>query len=101
VNLEPLRLHLELPVEYFSDRYSDAANLQKLPAYSVLHFRARASLTRNLTAYLIVDNLTNTLGLTEGNPRSGQFISGDVGATYYIARSILGRSGRIALQYQF
>ncbi len=100
-NLEPLRARVEFPVEHYSDRFSDAANLQKLPAYTVLNFRLRANIGRRITAYVIVDNLTNAIGLTEGNPRSGQFISGDAGATYYIARSILGRSGRVALQYQF
>jgi hypothetical protein len=46
-------------------------------------------------------NLTNVIGLTEGNPRAGQFVSGDAGARYYLARPILGTSWRAALTYRF
>ena len=72
-----------------------------LPQYTVLNFRARASVSKNVTLYLTVDNLTNTIGLTEGNARGNAFISGDASAQYYIARSILGRNGRIAIEYKY
>jgi hypothetical protein len=41
-------------------------------------------------------NLTNEIGLTEGNPRAGQFISSEQGAQFY-----LGRSFRVAVLYRF
>jgi hypothetical protein len=46
-------------------------------------------------------NLTNEIGLTEGNPRAGQFISGDAGARYYLARPVLGQSWRAAVTMRF
>jgi hypothetical protein len=46
-------------------------------------------------------NLTNEIGLTEGNPRAGQFISGDAGARYYLARPVLGQSWRAAVTVRF
>lgn len=94
-------LRLELPVEHYGDRYADAANTVKLPAYTVLNFRVRYDLTRQVTLYGYIENLTNEIGLTEGNPRAGQFASGDAGAKYYIARPILGRSIRAAIMYRF
>jgi len=100
-DLPVYKLHFELPVQHFSARYADAANTQMLPQYTVLNFRARASVSKNVTLYLTVDNLTNTIGLTEGNARGNAFISGDASAQYYIARSILGRNGRIAIEYKY
>ena len=46
-------------------------------------------------------NLTNTVGLTEGNPRgsaTGGF-SENVGGNYFFARPILGRNIVVSLTY--
>ena len=61
----------------------------------------RYDVNRAVTLHVNVDNIDNEIGLTEGNPRSGQFQSGDAGARYYIARPILGRSFRGAVTYRF
>jgi hypothetical protein len=51
--------------------------------------------------FLYADNITNSLGLTEGNPRAGELASSDVGANTFIARPILGRAYRAAFMYRF
>jgi hypothetical protein len=48
-----------------------------------------------------VDNVTNSFGLTEGNPRAGELQSADAGANTFIARPILGPAFRLALTYRF
>jgi catecholate siderophore receptor len=67
----------------------------------VFNAALRFDLNRAITFHAIVDNIDNEIGLTEGNPRTGQFLSGDAGAQYYIARPILGRSFRGAVTYRF
>ena len=99
VNLLDNRLRLEAPIEYYSKRYADTANTQSLPAYTVVNLNARWDVTDALSFSLAGVNLTNEIGLTEGNPRAGQFISGDAGAKYYLARPVLGRSWRVAASH--
>jgi outer membrane receptor protein involved in Fe transport len=94
-------LRADLSVEYFSDRYADAANSQKLPAYTVLSASARYNFTPNLTLYLNAYNLTNAIGLTEGNPRSGELLSTQAGSPVFIARSIVGRTVKASILYRF
>jgi outer membrane receptor protein involved in Fe transport len=101
VNLLDNKLRLEAPIEYYSKRYADTANTQSLPAYTVVNLNARWDVTDALSFSLAGVNLTNEIGLTEGNPRAGQFISGDAGAKYYLARPVLGRSWRVAATYRF
>ena len=100
-NLLGNRLRVQFPIEYYGDRFADAANSVKLPSYRVFSAALRFDLSRALTFHVNVDNIDNEIGLTEGNPRTGQFQSGDAGARYYIARPILGRSYRAALTYHF
>jgi hypothetical protein len=46
-----------------------------------------------------VDNITNTVGLTEGNPRAG-FIE-DTGSDFFFARPILGRNATASFTMSF
>lgn len=101
VNLLEGAVRLELPVEYYSKRFADVANSQSLAEYTVINLNARWNVTDRMAVSLAGVNLTNVIGLTEGNPRAGQFISGDAGARYYLARPILGTSWRAALTYRF
>lgn len=101
VNLLDGALRAQAEIEYYSDRYADNANTQKLPAYTVVNASARYNLTDQITLYANGENLTNEIGLTEGNPRSGQFVSGEAGARYILARPILGRTLRAAITYRF
>jgi len=101
VNLMQDRLRAELEIEYYSDRYADVANQVELPSYVALNANARFDVTDALSLQFNATNLTNEIGLTEGNPRAGQFISGDAGAEFYLARPILGRTFRVAATYRF
>ena len=94
-------LRIEVEGESYSKRFADAANSQSLPAYEIynLNLQWRASDALTVSAHGV--NLSNEIGLTEGNPRAGQFVSGDAGARFYTARPVLGRSYRLALTYRF
>jgi outer membrane receptor protein involved in Fe transport len=101
LNLLDSKLRLETTVERYDDRFSDAANTSKLPAYTLVGATVRYQITDGLTVYAYGNNLFNELGLTEGNPRAGQIISGEAGALYGIGRPEFGRSFRAALMYRF
>ena len=100
-NLLGTRLRVQFPIEYYSDRYADAANSVTLPSYQVFNAAVRFDVNDRVTLHANIDNIDNEIGLTEGNPRAGQFQSGDAGARYYLARPILGRSYRAAITYRF
>lgn len=101
VNLLDGRLRAELELQYYGKRYSDLANSLVIPAYHLVNAHVRYQINDQLTLYGYGTNLTNEIGLTEGNPRAGQFISGEAGARYYLARPELGRTFRAALLYRF
>jgi outer membrane receptor protein involved in Fe transport len=101
VNLFNQRLRLQAAWEYEGGRYVDTANSVVLPAYDTLNASARWSIADNFDLYGYADNITNSLGLTEGNPRAGEVQSADAGANTFIARPILGRAFRVALMYRF
>lgn len=101
VQLLDKRLRAQVSIEYYSDRYADAANSQLLPAYTVVNFNARYKIANNLTFYASGYNLTNEIGLTEGNPRSGEIQSSQAGQPVFLARPIEGRTFRMSLLYTF
>jgi outer membrane receptor protein involved in Fe transport len=82
---------------YMGDRWSDVQNEQLLPHFYKLDAGATLELNRRLSIELIGDNLTDTIGLTEGNPRT----VGAQGTGPIFARPILGRSAEISLRYGF
>lgn len=94
-------LRVELDVQHYGDRFSDAANSVSLPAYTLVNANVRYDLSDRLAVYVNGTNLTDEIGLTEGNPRAGQFQSGDAGARYYTARPEFGRAVRASLLYRF
>lgn len=101
VNLFDGRFRAELEVEHYTKRYPDIANSQKLPSYTLLNINARAEVTDHIIVGLNVMNLTDELGLTEGNPRAGSFDAGDANAEYFLARPVFGRTFRASLSYKF
>jgi outer membrane receptor protein involved in Fe transport len=101
LNLLGDRLRVQAEVEHFSRRFADAANTVPLPAYWLVGGSARLRLTDQLSLFVIGDNLTNEIGLTEGNPRAGQFVGGDAGAQFYLARPVFGRNFRASVLFQF
>ena len=100
-NLMDGKLRLEGDLQYYGKRFSDAANTLIIPDYFLLNAQVRYNVTDNLSLYAYGTNLTNEIGLTEGNPRAGQFISGETGAKYYLGRPELGRAFRAAVLYRF
>jgi len=100
-NLFDQRLRLQVSWEWEGARYVDTANSVVLPKYDVLNASARYSFTDHFELYGYVDNVTNSQGLTEGNPRQGEVQSTDAGANTFIARPILGRAYRLSLLYRF
>lgn len=84
---------------YTDERFVDDANNVTLPGYSVLGAGMSVDISENVALNLAARNLTNAIGLTEGNPREGQV----VGSTQdiYMARPILGRNAQVSLTYSF
>jgi outer membrane receptor protein involved in Fe transport len=88
-------------MEYQGERYVDTANSVRLPSYTAVNLTARWQVNDELSLFAYVDNATNSLGLTEGNPRAGELSSADAGANSFIARPLLGRNYRLALMYKY
>lgn len=100
-NLFDNKLRLQASYEHQGERYVDTANSVRLPSYYAINASARYELTPELSLFLYGDNLTNSLGLTEGNPRAGELQSGDAGANTFLARPLLGRAYRLAIMFRF
>jgi outer membrane receptor protein involved in Fe transport len=101
VNLLDNRLRLQVSYEYEGKRYVDTANSVVLPAYHTVGASARFDATPQWSFFAYADNVFNSLGLTEGNPRAGELSSSDAGQDTFIARPLLGRSFRLAAMYRF
>lgn len=79
-----------LTLHHLGDRYSDGENRFELPAYTTLDAGVNYYISDAIQLGFKGTNLTEEIGLTEGNPRS---ISGSqAGFDYYYARPILGRT---------
>lgn len=91
-------LRLFSNLHYVGARFADDANEVPLPDYLEMNAGASYSFPR-LTLSLHAANLTNTIGLTEGNPRVGQVVG--VKQDIYLARPILGRSVVVSASYAF
>lgn len=97
----PQRGEAGLVVEHFGERFSDAANTARLPPYTVLSGHYSLALSERVRLTLTGANLTDTLGLTEGNPRAGQLVSADAQQGLFTARPIFGRTIRAAIAFSF
>ena len=85
-------------VSYQGKKYVDSNNTTALPAYTTLDAGMLVDLTKQLRLQLMGSNLTNEVGLTEGNPRSDPLVGqGTTNAIY--ARPIFGRTFRMSLTY--
>jgi len=96
-NLAGHKASLHATLSYMGDRWSDVQNEQLLPHFYKLDAGATLDLSRRFSIELVADNLTNAIGLTEGNPRT----VGAQGSGPIFARPILGRSAEISLRYGF
>jgi outer membrane receptor protein involved in Fe transport len=80
-------------------RYADFENALKLPAYHFIDLGAQFNVAKAWTLNFKLNNLTNSIGLTEGNPRSG--FNQSANNNLFYARPILGRHATLALTYKF
>jgi outer membrane receptor protein involved in Fe transport len=84
-------------LNYIGDRFSDVQNQQQLPHYYKWDAGLTVDVSDRLQFQASVDNITNAIGLTEGNPRQ----IGSQGSGVILGRSILGRSARFSVGYKF
>jgi outer membrane receptor protein involved in Fe transport len=84
---------------YTTKRYVDDANNVTLPGFSVLGAGAAVEISSNVKLNVSARNLTNEIGLTEGNPREGQVVGSQ--QDIFMARPILGRNAQVSLTYSF
>ncbi|MBL8649532.1 MAG: TonB-dependent receptor [Sphingopyxis sp.] len=82
---------------YTGDRFSDTANTQDLPHYFKIDAGISFEVNDALQFAVTADNLTDKVGLTEGDPRT----LGQAGGQVVNARPILGRSLRFSAAYKF
>jgi iron complex outermembrane receptor protein len=88
-----------LRYEYTGKIYADSGNGLALPGYGVLSIGGNVNFTPKLNLNANVYNVTNTLGLTEGNPNSG--VTQAVVNGYFYGRGIVGTNATVSLTYKF
>jgi iron complex outermembrane recepter protein len=88
-----------LTYTYAGERYANDENTIRLPSYGKLDAGVMLEVGENWTFQLTADNLTDEVGLTEGNPRT------DMGAggfgPIYMARPLFGRSFAGSATYRY
>ncbi|HMN45899.1 MAG TPA: TonB-dependent receptor [Povalibacter sp.] len=84
---------------YVGKRYANDENTIVLPSYNKLDAGVMFDITEQFSVQVAGDNLTDEVGLTEGNPRT------DVGAggigVVYMARPLFGRSFMGSATFKF
>jgi len=86
----------QITYENIGKRFQDDTNLTELPSYYDLAFGVDAEYGEHWELRVLGSNLTNQLGLTEGNARfGGNTIQNSVG----FGRSIEGREVNVTLKY--
>jgi hypothetical protein len=85
-------------VTYVDLRYSDPENLQVLPAFTTLDAGVIARIGQHLEVRVQGTNLTDELGLTEGNSRT---LTAGISTGFEMARPIFGREVQGQLRYYF
>ena len=97
VDLGGVKPALFATLQYTGDRFSDPENQQVLPNFYQLDAGVSVEVGEHLTLAVTGNNLTDEIGLTEGNPR----IIGGQGSGTILARPILGRSFRFSAALKF
>jgi outer membrane receptor protein involved in Fe transport len=90
-------LKLFATYSHVGKRYSDIANGQLLPSYETLDVGATAYIGEAWELSLRGSNVTNEIGLTEGNAR---VIGGATSGSVFMGRPIEGRSIMLSLAYR-
>ncbi|MCC6479496.1 MAG: TonB-dependent receptor [Sphingomonadaceae bacterium] len=92
VNLGDWRLNLYSAASFVGSRFSDLANTVKLKGYTKVDLGMKIESPWGFFGQIHADNLFDSHGLTEGDPRSTTAANG---------RPILGRSIRFSVGYDF
>jgi outer membrane receptor protein involved in Fe transport len=95
------RLRVQADINYNGQIYTDVANQISLPGYASLDLQAQFNVTPRLQLQVIAQNLTNTLGLANGNPRAGTIDNSEAGQAVFIGSSLYERNVRAAVSYRF
>jgi outer membrane receptor protein involved in Fe transport len=83
---------------YVDERFQDTGNFQPLPSYEKIDAGISVDIGDNFNILVVGDNLTDEIGLTEGNPRvTGSGVVNNV----ITARPIQGRSYLASVMYRF
>lgn len=93
-------IELSAQVYHLGRRYVDYTNATALPAFTTLDLNLLARITERIEVQGHVTNLTNAVGLTEGNARVDQ-LSGQGTAEAIYARPIFGRIATVSLSYRW
>ncbi|MBD3289955.1 TonB-dependent receptor plug domain-containing protein [candidate division KSB1 bacterium] len=87
-----------ITMRHLGMRFTDDANTGKLPAYNLYNGSISYNF-RNMTLTFNGYNLTNSIGLTEGNPRVDNTL--DPRNYFFMARPELGRFFTAEMSYKF
>ena len=87
-------------LSYHGKKYVDSNNTTQLPAYTTVDAGIIVDLDRKLRLQLMGSNLSNEIGLTEGNPRTDALVGQGTSTAIY-ARPIFGRTFRMSLTYSW
>lgn len=86
-------------LSHVGERFADQTNTLKLPAYRTVDAGAVFSMDNGVEVRLTGTNLTNKIGLTEGNFRvPGQGVGQD---GVFLARPLFGRAYELSVGFQF
>ena len=85
--------------KYIGRIYADDGDQVPLPAYGVWSLGGLWNITQRTVFNLSVDNVSNVVGLTEGNPRQG-FTQAVVNG-YFYGRGIVGTTATASLTFKF
>lgn len=92
IDLTGMKVTLYGAASFIGKRWSDLDNTVRLPGYTKIDAGIRAELDSGLFGKIYADNLNNSHGLTEGDPRNPTAPNG---------RPILGRSIMFSIGYDF
>jgi len=88
-----------LRYKYIGRIYADNGDQVVLPGYGIVTIGGLWNITPGTTLNVSVDNVTNQVGLTEGNPRQG--FTQSVVNGYFYGRGIVGPTGMVSLTSKF
>lgn len=97
---DPVGGRVYAQTQHFGKRFVDAANTTVLPSYTTLDGGVIFDLQNGVSLQVAGQNLTDEVGITEGNPRRGQIV-GQGAREVTFGRPIFGRHFNFTVTYQF